>query len=437
MCLTEPAVGTDAHLVSVKAVPDGDSYRIQGTKIFITSGEHDLVENIIHLVIARIEGAPAGAKGVSLFAVPKIWVNEDGSLGEVNDVACIGIEHKMGLSGSATCVMNFGENDKCRAHLIGQPGMGLAYMFDMVNIARMAVGLESVAFGANMYANVLAYAKDRVQGVHFGKKGDRVRIVEHADIRRMLMNLKSLTEGMRALVYQAYFMEDIAKASSSEEERKKAQSRMELLTPLVKAYCSDRIFEMGRDGIQILGGYGFTKEYPAEQYTRDCKILSIWDGTNYVQSVDLIGRKLTMEGGKVFRDWTEEILQFIRLNGSNTAFSPEMALLKEALEAVVDIAAVYASYYKDGKQGLIPLTSTRFLDCMAEVAVGHLLLEQGLIAQKKLEQGGCSEADVIFYKGKLDTVRYYVRNFVTQVFGRARIIKMEDTSAISINEESL
>ncbi|MEI6611134.1 MAG: acyl-CoA dehydrogenase family protein, partial [Deltaproteobacteria bacterium] len=195
MCLTEPAVGTDAHLVSVKAVPDGDSYRIQGTKIFITSGEHDLVENIIHLVIARIEGAPAGAKGVSLFAVPKIWVNEDGSLGEVNDVACIGIEHKMGLSGSATCVMNFGENDKCRAHLIGQPGMGLAYMFDMVNIARMAVGLESVAFGANMYANVLAYAKDRVQGVHFGKKGDRVRIVEHADIRRMLMNLKSLTEG--------------------------------------------------------------------------------------------------------------------------------------------------------------------------------------------------------------------------------------------------
>ena len=437
MCLTEPAVGTDAHMVSVKAIPDGDHYRIQGTKIFITSGEHDLVENLIHLVIARIEGAPAGAKGVSLFAVPKIWVNEDGSLGDANDVSCIGIEHKMGLSGSATCVMNFGENDKCRGHLIGQPGMGLAYMFDMVNVARMAVGLESVAFGANMYANVLAYAKDRVQGVPFGKKGDRVRIVEHADIRRMLMNLKSLTEGMRALVYHAYFMEDIAKASSSEEERKNAQSRMELLTPLVKAYCSDRIFEMGRDGIQILGGYGFTKEYPAEQYTRDCKILSIWDGTNYVQSVDLIGRKLTMEGGKVFRDWTEEIEQFIWSNKSNASFSPEMDILEEALETVVDIAALYGRYYKEGKQGLIPLTSTRFLDCMAEVAVGHLLLEQGLIAQKKLEQDVCNEADAIFYKGKLDTVRYYVRNFVTQVFGRARIIKMEDTSAININEESL
>jgi 3-(methylthio)propanoyl-CoA dehydrogenase len=437
MCLTEPAVGSDAHMVTAKAVPDGDGYRIQGTKIFITSGEHDLVENIIHLVIARIEGAPAGAKGVSLFAVPKIRVNEDGSLGEPNDVACIGIEHKMGLSGSATCVMNFGENGKCRGHLIGQPGMGLAYMFDMVNIARMAVGLESVAFGANIYANCLAYARERVQGVPFGKKGDRVRIVEHADVRRMLMNLKALTEGMRALVYRAYFLEDIAKTSPSEDERKGAQRRVELLTPLVKAYCSDRIFEMGREGIQVLGGYGFTKEYPVEQYTRDCKIFSIWDGTNYIQSVDLVGRKLNMEGGRVFREWVEEVLQFAELNRASAVFSREMGLLKEAVDAIIALSLGYGRCAMEGRLALISLSSTRFLDCMAEVAIAHLLLEQGLIAVGKLDGGACDEADACFYRGKVETVRHYLCNFLPQVFGRARIIKLEDTAAIDIEEKCL
>ncbi len=437
MCLTEPGVGSDAHMVAVKAVPDGDDYLIEGTKIFITSGEHDLVENIIHLVIARIEGAPAGAKGVSLFAVPKIRVNEDGALGEANDLACIGIEHKMGLKGSATCVMNFGENKKCRGHLIGQPGMGLAYMFDMVNIARMAVGLESVAFGANIYANCLAYAKERVQGVPFGKKGNRVRIVEHADVRRMLMNLKALTEGMRALVYRSYFMEDIANFSPSEEERAKAKGRVELLTPLVKAYCSDRIFEMGRDGIQILGGYGFTQEYPVEQYTRDCKILSIWDGTNYIQSVDLVVRKLAMEGGKVFLAWVEEVRQFTHTNRSHQDFSPEMGLLGEAVETLMEMSTLYQSYFREGRQALVPLTATRFLDCMAEVAIGHLLLDQGVIAADRLGQGNCGEQDVCFYRGKIEMVRYYARNILPQLFGRARIIRMEDTSVTDIEENCM
>ena len=435
MCLTEPAVGSDAHMVSTKATPDGDYYRIQGTKIFITSGEHDLTENIIHLVLARIEGAPAGAKGVSLFVVPKIWVNDDGSLGEPNDVACIGIEHKMGLCGSATCVLNFGDNGQCRGHLVGKPGMGLAYMFDMVNIARMAVGLESVGFAQNIYANCLAYAKDRVQGTPFGKKGERVRIVEHADVRRMLIGMKALTEGMRALVYKAYLMEDIAKASSDEEEKMKAQGRMELMTPLVKAYCSDRVFEMGRDGIQILGGYGFTKEYPIEQYTRDCKILSIWDGTNYVQSIDLINRKLSMENGQVFNDWVDDVSAFINIHEAQTVFSKEVALLKEALDTIVELKALYDRFITDKKHELVSLTSTRFLDSMAEVMVAHLLLEQGMIALNKLEHGTGSETDSFFYKGKIDTVRFYVRNFMTQVFGRARIIKLEDMSAVDICEE--
>ena len=438
MCLTEPSVGSDAHMVSTKAIPDGDYYKIQGTKIFITSGEHDLTENIIHLVIARIEGAPAGAKGISLFAVPKIWVNEDGSLGERNDMACIGIEHKMGLNASATSVLNFGENGKCRGHLIGEAGMGLAYMFQMVNGARMAVGAEAVAFGANMYANALSYAKERVQGTRFGSAdGVRIPIVNHADIRRMLMNLKSLTEGMRALVYQAYFLEDIAVHGSDEEERKKAHQRVELITPLVKGYCGDRIFEMGRDAIQILGGYGFTKEYPMEQYTRDCKILSIWDGTAFIQSADLVGRKLNMSKGKVFGDWIAEVMGFIQKNSADQTFGPEIAILKEALQTIIELAANYGRYFKEGKLNLVPFTSTRFLDSMAEVAIAYLLLDQGLIAQGRLDKGGIDEADKIFYSGKIETVRYYCRNFLPQVFGRARIIRMEDTSAINIPEEQL
>jgi len=437
MCMTEPAVGSDAHMVACRAVADGKTYKIQGTKIFITSGEHDLAENIIHLVIARIEGAPAGAKGVSLFAVPKIWVNEDGSLGETNDVTCIGIEHKMGLNGSATCVMNFGENGNCRGHLIGEPGMGLAYMFDMVNTARMAVGLESVAFGANIYANVLAYAKERVQGSPFGRKGERARIVEHADVRRMLMNIKSLTEGMRALVYKAYFSEDVSRHSPDEEERSRARGRVELLTPLVKAYCSDRIFEMGREGIQVLGGYGFTKEYPVEQYTRDCKILSIWDGTNYIQAMDLIGRKLGMEGGKVFQDWLDDVSKFVQEGRRTDLFKLELDLLEEALEKIVGMSLSFAGWRKEGRADLIPLAATRFLDSMSEVVISQLLLEQGFLAHRRLSDEHISEQDRFFYQGKVETTRYYCRNFLPQVFARARMIQLEDLTAVQMEEGCL
>jgi 3-(methylthio)propanoyl-CoA dehydrogenase len=437
MCLTEPSVGSDAHMVSTKAVPDGEYYRIHGTKTFITSGEHDLTENIIHLVIARIEGAPLGAKGVSLFAVPKIWVNDDGSLGEPNDVACIGIEHKIGMKGSSTCTLNFGENGLCRGYLVGEPGMGLAYMFDMVNLARMAVGLESVAFATNIYANVLQYAQERVQGDMWGQRGKRVRIVEHADVRRMLMNIKAVTEGMRALVYKSYFMEDISKASEDENERVFAKGRLDLLTPVVKAYCADRIFEIGREGIQILGGYGYTNEYPVEQYLRDSKIFSIWDGTNFIQSADLAGRKLNMAGGAVFEGWVNEIQSFIAKNRDSESFAREMGILDEALHELTEIVRAYKRYPIDGKAFLVPLTSTRFLESMAEVAISHLLLQEGLIAQTRLTDGSIEDSDRNFYRSKVETVRYYCRNFLPQVFARARIIGMEDPTAAQISEECL
>ena len=429
MCLTEPNVGSDAHMVSTKAVPDGKYYRIRGTKIFITSGDHDLAENIVHLVIGRIEGAPAGAKGVSLFAVPKIRVNEDGSLGQPNDVTCVGIEHKMGLNGSATCVINYGDRDNCLGYLIGEPGKGLYYMFQMVNVARLAVGLESVAMGANIYATALAYAKERIQGSSFGSKDkDRVRIVEHPDVRRMLMNLKSLTEGMRALVYTTYFLEDLATLSENKQEKERARRRVELFTPIVKAYCSDRIFEMGREAIQVLGGYGFSKEYPIEQYTRDCKILSIWDGTNYIQSIDLVGRKMLTNGGVAFQEWADEIREFIDKNGSDDLWAADLENLEEALDVVAAVSLEYGSYLKSYKKDLIPLTSTRFLDCVAEVTVSHMLMAQALLAQEKSKGYAPDHPDFLFCQGKIETARYYVRNFLPNVFGRARMFQREDLS---------
>ncbi|MEW6529965.1 MAG: acyl-CoA dehydrogenase [Thermodesulfobacteriota bacterium] len=438
MCLTEPNVGSDAHMVSTKASPDGEYYKIKGTKIFITSGEHDLAENIIHLVIARIEGAPPGAKGVSLFIVPKIRVNEDGSLGEPNDVTCAGIEHKMGLNGSATCVINYGENDNCRGSLVGEPGEGLAYMFQMVNVARLAVGLESVAFGANIYANALEYAKERIQGTLFGgKRAERVRIVEHADVRRMLMNLKSLTEGMRALVYKAYFLEDMALSSPDGEERRNSAQRVELFTPIVKAYCSDRVFEMGGEGIQVMGGYGFTKEYPIEQYIRDCKILSIWDGTNYIQSADLVGRKLMMNAGRAFDDWISEVQEFARTNKCNERFADDLELLDEALGVIVDTSRKYRFYLRSDNADFVPLTSTRFLDCCAEVAISHLLLEQALLAEQQGDGLNADHPDSLFYRGKIETAHYYVRNFLPNVFGRAKMFQLEDLSAVTIEERCL
>ncbi len=438
MCLTEPDVGSDAHLVSTEAIPDGNYYKIKGSKIFITSGDHDLTENIIHLVIARIQGDPPGAKGVSLFAIPKIWVNEDGSLGDPNDVACIAVEHKLGLNASATCAIAYGENADCWGYLVGRHGEGLAHMFNMVNLSRMAVGLNAVAFGSNIYANVLEYAKQRIQGTPFGLRTfERVSIIKHEDVRRMLMNVKSLVEGMRLLLYYGYYLEDMAEADPNPEQRAFAKAREDLLTPIVKAYCSDRIYDVCRDGIQIMGGYGYTKEYPLEQYLRDCKIASIWDGSNYIQSIDLVGKKLTMDHGKVFMSWIGDIQHFLEKIGSNAEFSLELKLLRESLEAVIHMSMNYGKYFSEGKLALIPLTSTRFLDCCGELAISHLFLDQAMLALKKRAELRPDQPDYQFYTSRVEIARYYVRNFLPNIFARQNIFQIEDTTAVDIPEECL
>jgi alkylation response protein AidB-like acyl-CoA dehydrogenase len=438
MCLTEPDAGSDVGWIRTKAFPDSDAqdpriYKIQGTKRFITCGEHDLTENIIHLLLARIEGAPPGTKGISLFVVPKIWVNSDGSLGEPNDVVCTGIEEKMGAHGSATCSLSFGENGGCQGILLGEPHSGMAKMFQMMNEARLGVGLMGLALATSAYDTARHYAKERVQGPSFTQlDGERVPIVEHEDVRRMLMNLKAGTEAMRALVGKVSYLVDVSENDPDETVRKHAHGQVELFTPLVKAYCSDFGYSLIRDAIQVLGGVGYCKEFPVEQHARDSKINSIWEGTNYIQALDLIGRKLPMDGGMVFQDWLQSLLAFTGEHKNDPDFAQDSKLLFKSAQVVGDFAMRYQGYIQGEKARLIPLTATRFLDCFAEVLMGQLLLEQGLIARDRLTAVKEDSSDAAFYRGKMETARYFCRNILVHVFARHATLQSEDTSALDI-----
>ena len=442
MCLTEADAGSDVGWLRTKAVPDPESgdpriYKIEGTKQFITCGEHDLTENIIHLLLARIEGAPPGTKGISLFIVPKIWVNPDGSLGDPNDVFCSGIEHKMGIQGSSTCSLKFGENGKCRGILLGEPNTGMAKMFQMMNEARIACCLQALGIAASAYDTARQYAKERVQGLPFtDRDAGRVPIIQHEDVRRLLMNLKAGTEAMRAMIGKLLFLMDISHHDPDEAFRKKAGQQVELLTPLVKAYSSDFGYQLTRDAIQILGGVGFCSEFPVEQYARDIKIVSIWEGTSYIQSLDLVGRKLGMEGGKVFQDWIQDIMTFTGEHKDDEEFGPDFKLLFKAAQAIGDFAMRYMQYFKEKRLRLIPLSSNNFLDCFAETAMAQLILEQGLIAREKLAGVQAGSADGIFYRGKVETAKYFCRNILPNVFSRHMSFVQEDTSALDIPEEA-
>jgi alkylation response protein AidB-like acyl-CoA dehydrogenase len=443
MCLTEPDAGSDVGWLRTKATPDSTSqdsriFKIEGTKRFITCGEQDLTENIIHLVLARIEGAPSGTKGISLFIVPKVWVNSDGSLGEKNDVYCGGIEHKMGIHGSSTCTLNFGENGNCRGILLGEPNSGMAKMFQMMNEARIGCGIQALGLTASAYDTARKYARERVQGPLFtDRDGGRVPIIQHEDVRRMLMNLKAGTEAIRAMIGKLMYYLDVVRNDPDEAVRNETALRTELLTPLVKAYSSDFGYMLIRDAIQILGGVGFCSEFPVEQYARDMKIISIWEGTSYIQSLDLVGRKLGLEGGSVFRNWIEEIMAFTKQHQEDKNFGSDAKLLFKAARATGEFTMKFMQYFQEGKLSLIPLISTRFLECFAETAMAHFMLEQGFIAREKLGGVAAESADGIFYRGKMETVHFFCRNILPNVFARHTMMQQEDTSAMDIPEEAL
>jgi alkylation response protein AidB-like acyl-CoA dehydrogenase len=442
MCLTEPDAGTDNGYLRTKAVPDPDSddsriYKIQGSKCFITCGQHDLTDNIVHLTIARIEGGPEGTKGISLFIIPKIWVNPDGSSGEPNDVVCGGIEHKMGIKGSATATINFGENGNCRGILLGEPHSGMAKMFQMMNEMRLGTGTQALGIAASAYDTAREYAKERIQGPPFtNRHAPRVPIIQHEDVRRMLMNLKAGTEAMRAFILKLFYLMDVSEHDPDKKVREQALRRVDLFTPLVKSYCSDFSYTLCREAIQVLGGVGYCSEFPVEQYARDSKILSIWEGINYIQSLDLVGRKLAMENGTVFQGWLDQVTAFAEQNAEDSDFSIDFDLLSRSARVLGAFVQTFTEQFQEGgNMRLIPLNSYRFLDCFAEVVMGELMLEQGLIAREKVKEVDPGSADGIFYKGKVETARFFCRNIMTNVFARETAMKIKDTSALDIPEE--
>jgi alkylation response protein AidB-like acyl-CoA dehydrogenase len=441
MCLTEPHAGSDVGAAKTKAkkLADG-SYAISGTKIFISGGDHDLAGNIIHLVLARTDDAPPGTKGLSLFIVPKLRIKPDGTAGESNDVAVASIEHKMGINGSATAVLSFGENGKCIGELVGTTeNMGMAQMFKMMNGARIAVGIQGLAVASSAYLNALAYAKDRKQGANFkawkDPKAPRVPIIEHPDIRRMLLELKSHVEGIRALVVKLANHRDQAELYRGKNDEQAAyhQGQVDLLTPLVKSYASDEAFRLCGVAIQVYGGAGFLKDWPIEQYTRDAKIFSIYEGTSHIQAMDLVGRKLGQNGGGNFQAFMSDITSFVEANRNHPTFGKEVQALGTASEAVMGTAMGMLGWSQSEKLTLVPLNANRFLTMMSQLAVGWLSLDAGIKAAQAQEKVSATHPDRAFYEGKKFSALWYGRNVVPQIETAAKLCQAEDNCAMEIS----
>jgi alkylation response protein AidB-like acyl-CoA dehydrogenase len=442
MCLTEPHAGSDVGSAKTSATKGANGgYSIRGTKIFITAGDHDLVENIVHLVLARVDGAPAGTKGLTLFIVPKIRPNADGSLGAANDVAVGNIEHKMGMNGSSTCVLNFGENGGCVGWPVGgdaKINQGMNQMFKLMNSARIAVGMQGYSIASTAYLNALEYAKERKQGSSIAHWKDatapRVPIIEHADVRRMLLDMKARVEGIRALALKLSRHNDLASARAQKDEAQVAyhQGQVDLLVPLVKAYASDQGFRVCETAIQTFGGAGYTRDVPVEQYCRDAKIFSIYEGTNHIQAMDLVGRKLGQAGGANLRAFLGDIAQFIAAHGAHPVLGASVKRLGAAQEAVGGSAMKMLMWFQTGNLALVPLAANRFLEMMAELAVAWLLLEGAVIACAKKEKLDAAHPDHAFYTGKAQAALYYTRNVLPGVEHKARLLQEEDRSALDI-----
>ncbi|TYC60231.1 acyl-CoA dehydrogenase [Zoogloea oleivorans] len=412
MNLTEPQAGSDLAAIRSKAEPRGDgSYAISGTKIFITWGEHDMAENIVHLVLARLPDAPPGVKGISLFIAPKFLVNADGSLGERNDLICASIEHKMGIHGSATAVMSFGDKGGAIGYLVGEPHRGLEYMFTMMNHARLNVGLEGVGVSERSYQHALAYARDRIQGKIIGdKSGEKKPILHHPDVRRMLMDMKSRTEAGRAIAYYVAGCMDRAKSSPDADVRKANQTRLELLTPVVKGWCTENAQGITWNGVQVHGGMGFIEETGAAQYMRDARIVTIYEGTTAIQANDLIGRKTAKEGGKSM----QQLLADIAETGAalRATDNPTLKGLAEALGdgiAALDEATTWLLNNYDANPQAAAAGSVPFLKLTGIVVGGWLMARSAQIAAGRVD-----EADGDFYKAKLVTARYFAQHVIPE-----------------------
>ncbi len=443
MCLTEPHAGSDVGSARTAAKRlEGGRYLITGTKIYISGGDQDFTENIVHLVLARVEGAPPGTKGLSLFIVPKHRVNADGSLGERNDVNVGSIEHKMGINGNATCVLNFGEDGQCIGELVGEAeNVGIQQMFLMMNTARIGVGLQGVSVAGAAYQSALEYARDRKQGASILNWKDatapRVAILEHADVRRMLLEMKARSEGPRALTIKLAYHHDCARALKESDPAKSAyhQGQVDLLVPLVKAYSTDQAFKVCELAIQTYGGAGYVKDYPVEQCARDAKIFSIYEGTNHIQAMDLVGRKLPQHGGANMQAFLGDVAKFIAENDKHERLGPLVKELAAAHEAVAGTAMRLLMWFQSGKMQMVPLFANRVLEMMSELCCGWLLLDGARIALDALPsvpEGDAGAAERAFYEGKVQTATFFAKNVLPHAKLTAEILGREDTSPIDM-----
>ena len=410
MALTEPQAGSSLSDILTTATPNPDgSYSLRGTKIFISAGDHDLAENIVHLVLAKIPGAPPGVKGISLFVVPKYRVNADGSLGPANDVTLAGLFHKMGYRGTVSTQLSFGEKGECRAELVGQPNQGLTYMFHMMNGARISVGMGAVMIGYTSYLHALDYARERPQGRPLSAKDPRspqVSIVEHADVRRMLLAAKSYVEGGLALGLYAARLDDELDTAVSSEARRDAEALLSLLTPVVKAWPSQYCLLASDLAIQVHGGYGYTREYPVEQFYRDNRLNPIHEGTNGIQALDLLGRKALGGGGTALGLLMRAMWPDIEAAGQVEALRHFGDELGQAAERLVATTRRLGDAARNDVERALA-NATVYLEAMGHAIVAWMWLRQALAATRALS--GASAADADFYRGKLAACRYFFR----------------------------
>ena len=424
MNLTEPHAGSDLSKLKTRAEPKGDHYLLRGQKIYITWGEHDMAENIIHIVLAPMIDAPPGNKGLSLFLVPKYLVKEDGSLGERNDLRVMSSEEKLGIHASPTCVMSFGEESGAVGYLIGEPGDGLACMFTLMNHARLEVGLQAVAIAERSYQDALAYAKERVQGRNV-ESGEAATIIQHADVQRMLMQMKSTTEAMRSIAYDGAYCHDL-RTHGDEDQQRQYNERFALLTPVVKAWCSELVNEVTSLGIQVHGGMGFIEESGAAQHYRDARITAIYEGTNGIQANDLVGRKVLRDQGAALGAYLEEISDTsVALQNVDVGMSESLRIAGENLNQT----ARFLLENSQKNQRFVGAVSYNFLMMMGYVAGAYYMARAALEIAKKTEEDK-------FYQKKMISVRFYFSQILPRHLGYMNAVTAGADIGVSLSEDS-
>ncbi len=416
MNLTEPQAGSDLAAVRTRAEPQGDgTYKVFGTKIYITYGDHDMTENIVHLVLARTPDAPPGVKGISLFIVPKFLINDDGSLGARNDVACVSIEHKLGIKASPTAVLQFGDNGGAIGTLVGEENRGLEYMFIMMNAARFGVGIQGVGLAEHAYQGAVAFAKDRIQSRDVAGSSGPVSIIHHPDVRRMLMSMRSQTEAARALAYVGAALSDLAHHHPDEATRTSNLAIYEYLVPVIKGWSTEMSEQVARDGVQVHGGMGFIEETGAAQHYRDAKILTIYEGTTAIQANDLVGRKTVRDGGAVAKALIAQIRDVERQLGDtqNADFAAIAQRLQEGSAALEEVVEYVVANIKSDVKAVFA-GSVTYLKLAGIVLGGWQMARAALAAQKRLDAG---EGDAAFYRAKIGTARFFADHILSQAPG--------------------